>query len=124
MARRVIIISIIVIQALILATIFCCPSMPLSPQSGGKVGSWKLNSLGYAGSSVNPLALVDGFTNLYSSITANPNIILSIICDRNMAITINATSAIIPKMDDMNSSFRHPSACFINHLNSLWAFQY
>ena len=38
---------------------------------------------------------VDGFTNLYSSITAKPKIMLSTIRDRNIEITIKATSAII-----------------------------
>ena len=43
MAKSAIITRMVVIQALILVAIFCFPSAPLSPQSGGKVGSWKLN---------------------------------------------------------------------------------
>ena len=78
-ARIAIIIRITVIQALILAAIFCWPSAPLSPQSGGKVGGLKLNPSGYGGGNVNAVTLVDGFTNLYSSITADPKIMLSII---------------------------------------------
>ena len=49
---------------------------------------------------------------------------LSTIRDRNMAITIKATSASIPRIEEMNSNFRHPSALLMNHLNSLWAFRY
>ena len=46
MAKRAIITRMVVIQALIWAAIFCFPSAPLSPQSGSKVGSWKLNLSG------------------------------------------------------------------------------
>ena len=49
---------------------------------------------------------------------------LSTICERNMEITINATGAIIPRMEDTNSNFLHPSALLINGLNLLCAFQY
>ena len=66
----------------------------------------------------------DGFTNLYSSITAEPKIMLSTIHDRNMEITIKATSAIIPRIEEINSNFLHPSALLMNRLNLLWAFQY
>ena len=66
----------------------------------------------------------DGLTNLYSSITAEPKIMLSTICEWNMEIKIKATSAIIPRIEDTNSNFLHPSALLINHLNSLCAFQY
>ena len=66
----------------------------------------------------------DGFTNLYSSITAEPKIMLSTIRDRNIEITIKATSAIIPRIEEINSNFLHPSALLMNHLNSLWAFRY
>ena len=41
-----------------------------------------------------------------------------------MDITINATSAIIPRMEDTNSNFLHPSALLINHLNLLCALRY
>ena len=67
---------------------------------------------------------MDGFTNLYLSITAEPKIMLSTICDRNMEITIKATSAFIPRIEEMNSNFLHPSALLMNHLNSLWVFWY
>ena len=40
-AKRAIIMRNVVIQTLICAAIFCFPSAPLSPQSCGKVGSWK-----------------------------------------------------------------------------------
>ena len=66
----------------------------------------------------------DGFTNLYSSITAEPKIMLSTIRDRNTAMIIRATSAIIPRIEEINSNFLHPSALLRNHLNSLWAFRY
>ena len=58
---------------------------------------------------------VDGFTYLYSSITAEPKIMLSTIRDRNIAMTIKATSAIIPRIEEMNSNFLQPSALLINH---------
>ena len=61
----------------------------------------------------------DGFTNFYSSITAEPKIMLSTIHDRNMAITIKATSANIPRIEETNSNFLHPSALLMNCLNSL-----
>ena len=67
---------------------------------------------------------MDGFTNLYSSITAKPKIMLSTIREQNMDMTINATSAIIPRMEDMNSNFLHPSVFLINLLNSLCTFWY
>ena len=73
---------------------------------------------------MNALAVVDGFTNLYSSITADPKIILSIMREQNMHITISATSAIIPKIEDTNSSLHQPSALLMNRLNLLCAFQY
>ena len=60
----------------------------------------------------------DGFTNLYSSITAEPKIMLSTISDRKIEITINATSANIPRIEETNSNFLHPSALLINCLNS------
>ena len=123
-ANSAIIIKIVVTHALILATNLCWPSAPLSPQSGGNVGGLNLKPSGYAGGSVNALAEVDGFTNLYSSITADPRIILSTILDRKIVIAIRAISAIKPIMEDTNSSFRHPSAFLINFLNSFWAFQY
>ena len=66
----------------------------------------------------------DGLTNLYSSITAEPKIMLSTIREWNMEITIKATSAIIPRIEDINSNFLHPSALLINRLNSLCTFQY
>ena len=47
---------------------------------------------------MNALTLVDEFTNLYSSITADPTIMLSIMREQNIHITINAMSAIIPKI--------------------------
>ena len=40
----------------------------------------------------------DGLTNLYSSITAEPRIILSTIRDRNTAMIIRAMSAINPRI--------------------------
>ena len=46
MAKSAIIMRMVIIQALIWAAIFCFPSTPLSPQFGGKVGSWKLNLFG------------------------------------------------------------------------------
>ena len=49
---------------------------------------------------------------------------LSTIRDRNIEMTIKATSAIIPRIEEINSSFLHPSTLLINHLNLLWAFQY
>ena len=49
---------------------------------------------------------------------------LSTIREQNLEITINATSAIILRMEDTNSNFLHPSALLINRLNSLCAFQY
>ena len=49
---------------------------------------------------------------------------LSTIPEQNMEITINATSAIIPRMEDTNSNFLHPSALLLNYLNLLCAFQY
>ena len=49
---------------------------------------------------------------------------LSTIHDQNIEMTIKATSAIIPRIEDINSNFLHPSALLINHLNSLWAFRY
>ena len=52
----------------------------------------------------------DGLTNLYSSITAEPNIILSTIRDRKIVMATSATSAIIPKIEETNSNFCHPSA--------------
>ena len=64
----------------------------------------------------------DGFTNFYSSITAEPKIMLSTIRDRNIEMTIKATSAIIPRIEEINSNFLHPSALLMNHLNSLWHF--
>ena len=73
---------------------------------------------------MNSLMLVDGFTNLYLSITAGPRIMLSTMREQNMDIAISAMSAIIPKMDDMNSNFLHPFALLINCLNLLCAFQY
>ena len=66
----------------------------------------------------------DGLTNLYSSITAEPKIMLSTIREWNMEITINTTSAIIPRIEETNSNFLHPSALLINRLNSLCAFLY
>ena len=66
----------------------------------------------------------DGLKNLYSSITTEPKIMLSTIRERNMEITINATSAIIPRMEDTNFNFLHPSALLINRLNSLCMFRY
>ena len=66
----------------------------------------------------------DGFTNLYSSITAEPKIMLSTIRDRNMEITIKATSANILRIEEMNSNSLHPSALLMNHLNLLCAFRY
>ena len=66
----------------------------------------------------------DAFTNLYSSITAEPRIMLSTIRERNMDITINATSAIILRMEDTNSNFLHPSVLLMNLLNSLCTFRY
>ena len=62
----------------------------------------------YAGGSVNALNVVEGLTNLYSSITADLKMILSMIRKQNMAITIRDTSATRPKMEDINSSFHHP----------------
>ena len=59
----------------------------------------------------------DGFTNLYSSITAEPRIMLSMIRDRNIEMTIKATSAIIPRIEEINSNFLHPSALLMNHFN-------
>ena len=44
--------------------------------------------------------------------------------EQNMEITINATSAIIPRMEDTNSNFLHPSALLINCLNWLCMFWY
>ena len=102
-------IKIIMIYVLILATSFCWPSAPLSPQSGGRVGDLNTKPSRYAGGSVNALTMVEGLTNLYSSITADPKMILSMIHERNMPITIRDTSATRPKMEDINSSFRHPS---------------
>ena len=67
---------------------------------------------------------VDGLTNLYSSITVEPKIMLSTIREQNMEITINATSAIIQRIEDTNSNFLHPSALLINCLNLLCVFQY
>ena len=116
-ANIVIIIKIVIIHVLILALIFCCLSALLAPHSGGGVGGLKLNPSGYAGGSVNALTFVEGFTNLYSSINAKPKIILSIIRERNMAIIINATSAIRSRMDDTNSNFCHPSTFFKNLFN-------
>ena len=88
------------------------------------MGGLNLKPSGYAGGSVNAFAEDDGFTNLYSSITADPRIILSMIHDRKIVIAIRAISAIKPKMEDTNSSFRHPSAFLINFQNSFWAFWY
>ena len=60
---------------------------------------------------------VDGFTNLYSSSTAEPKIMLSSIRDRNTAIIIRAMSASIPRIEEINSNFLHPSALLRNRLN-------
>ena len=49
---------------------------------------------------------------------------LSTIRDRKIEITISATSAIIPRIEETNSNFRHPSALLMNRLNLLWVFQY
>ena len=49
---------------------------------------------------------------------------LSTIRDRNMEITINATSATIPRMEEMNSNFLHPSALLMNRFNSLCMLRY
>ena len=124
MAKSVIIMRNVVIQALNWVAIFCFPSAPLSLQFCGSVVGWKLNLSGYAGGKVNAFTLADGFTNLYSSITAEPRIMLSTICERNIDMTINAMSAIIPRMEDTNSNFLHPSALLKNLLNLLYAFRY
>ena len=49
---------------------------------------------------------------------------LSTIRDQNMEITIKATSANIPSIEEINSNFLHPSALLMNRLNLLWAFRY
>ena len=46
---------------------------------------------------------------------------LSTIRDQNMEITIKATSANIPRIEETNSNFLHPSALLMNRLNSLCA---
>ena len=46
MAKSVIMMRNVVIQAVIWVAIFCFPSAPLSPQFCGSVGSWKLNLSG------------------------------------------------------------------------------
>ena len=55
---------------------------------------------------------------------AEPKIMLSTIHDRNIEMTIKATSAIIPRIEEINSNFLYPSALLMNRLNSLWAFRY
>ena len=98
------------IHALILATSFSWLSAPLSPQSGGRVGGLNMKPSRYASGNVNALTVVEGLTNLYSSITADPKRILSIIHKKNMHITIRDMSATRPKMEDTNLSFHHSSA--------------
>ena len=49
---------------------------------------------------------------------------LSTIRDLNIAMIIKAMSAIIPRIEEINSNFLHPSALLMNHLNSLCAFWY
>ena len=78
-AKRANIMRNVLIQTLSCAAIFCFPSAPLSPQFCGKVGGWKLILSGYIAGKVNTFTLIDGFTNLYSSITAEPRIMLSTI---------------------------------------------
>ena len=51
-------------------------------------------------------------------------IMLSTIRDRNIEMTIKAMSAIIPRIEEINSNFLHPSALLMKCLNSLWAFRY
>ena len=87
-ANNAIMIRIIVIHALILAANFCWPSAPLSPQSGSRVGGLNMNPSGYASGNVSALTVAEGLTNLYSSITAKPRMILSIIRDQNQNISI------------------------------------
>ena len=117
-------IRIVMIHALIVAASFCWPSAPLSPQSGGRVGGLNTKPSRYAGGKVNALTVVEGFTNLYSSITADPKMILSIIRERNMHIMIRDMSATKPRMEDTNLNFHHPSAFLMNFLNLFWAFLY
>ena len=74
-------IKIVIIHALILAASFCWPSAPWLPQSGGRVGGLNMKPSGYADGSVNALTVVEGLTNLYSSITADPRMILSMILE-------------------------------------------
>ena len=74
------------------------------------MGGLNMKPSGYASGSVNALTVAEGLTNLYSSITADPKMILSIIREQNMHITIRDMSATRPKMEDTNLSFRHPSA--------------
>ena len=44
---------------------------------------------------------------------------LSTIHDRNIEMTIKATSAIILRIEEINSNFLHPSALLMNRLNLL-----
>ena len=73
---------------------------------------------------MNAFTMVEGFTNLYSSITADPRMILSTIFERKITITIKDMSATRPKREEINSSFHHPSAFLMNFRNSFWAFLY
>ena len=49
---------------------------------------------------------------------------LSTIRDQQMEKIINTTSANIPRIEETNSNFLHPSALLMNRLNSLCAFRY
>ena len=110
MTNNAIMIKIVIIHVLNLAANFCWPSAPLSPQSGGKVGGLNTKPSGYASGGVNALSMMEGLTNLYLSITADPRMILSMILERNIAIMIRDMSTTRPKREDINSSFHHPSA--------------
>ena len=129
-ARRPTVINTLVIVVFRNTMCFSC-STNISSQSGGSVGSQNVNCFSNSpfpsgAGSVNAFTLLfelpDGLTNLYSSITAELSIMLSIMRTLNMHIITSVSIASNPSIADMNSKMHHLSAYCMNLLKSFCAF--
>ena len=120
-------INIIVIQAVIWAASFCFLLHPCLPNFVAKLAVEIECYLGKRVVKKRLLRMLVGQMDLRTCthpLLQSLGIILSTIRDRNTAMIIKAMSAIIPRIEEINSNFLHPSALLRNRLNSLWAFRY